>query len=74
MSDLILQEQIALFAINNPVPPEQVSAGQSEWIAFLIHHAEKFCELYANADWSTLDWYETSDAYIDPIIKNICRG
>lgn len=69
MSDLMLHEQIALFAMNNPEPQR---GGQYEWAAFLIHHAEKFCELHKDTDWSSTDWYETSDAYIDPIIENLC--
>ena len=73
MSDLALHEQIALFAMNNPEPPASFNGGQYEWAAFLIYHAEKFCEIHKDTDWSSTDWYETSDAYIDPIIEAMCE-
>lgn len=69
INSLLLHEQIALFAMNNPEPFERFEGGQLEWCAFLIYHAGEFCRIHKDTDWADTDWYETSDKYINHFLK-----
>ena len=65
--DIMLSEQIAIFAAEFPVP-EEFNQGQAEWIGVVIEEAKKFCIYYKDLDWSHHDWYLLSDKWMTDFI------
>ncbi len=68
--DIMLSEQIAIFAAEFPVP-EEFPQGQAEWIGVIIEEAKNFCIYHKDTNWSEEDWYLTSDAWMNNFIGDL---
>ncbi len=62
-SNVMLEEQIAMFAIHHSHAPESFEGGESEWITVIIDEATRFCTVHENTDWAVTDWYLACDAW-----------
>lgn len=65
----MLLEQVALFSMNYSEAYQGFEGGQLEWAHTLIQQAELFCIEHVCTDWSEVDWYSTSDDWMDSYIN-----